>query len=126
MQEGFININGIPSHVHCWGRWLQLPFPETLKEVVIVIPGNPGVPDLYTETLGHLDEHLEGKIPIWCIDHLGHSILPKENSPHEKLFGLDDQLKHKVISEGIYYLTHPNDPFPTRRLTLSKSTSLQE
>lgn len=37
MQEAFININSIPTHIISWGPWIEESFSK--KEVVICITG---------------------------------------------------------------------------------------
>lgn len=37
MQEAFININSVPTHIISWGPWIEESFSK--KEVVICITG---------------------------------------------------------------------------------------
>ncbi|XP_036336935.1 lipid droplet-associated hydrolase [Rhagoletis pomonella] len=101
MEESFVNISGTPTHVITWGRWIEDAI-EDVPEIVLCIPGNPGLVGFYTEFLSSLYEKLGKKIPVWIIGHSGHEEVV-ENSKiqvpclrgNEKLFDLDGQLQHK-------------------------------
>jgi len=64
MQEAYVNINSIPTHIFTWGRWIEETITE--KEIVICITGNPGLPGFYTEFAGTLQKEL-GDLPVWVI-----------------------------------------------------------
>lgn len=64
MQEAYVNINSIPTHIFTWGKWIEETLTE--KEVVICITGNPGLPGFYTEFAGTLQKEL-GDLPVWVI-----------------------------------------------------------
>lgn len=66
MKEGFITISGGPTHVITWGRWVVEPL-DDVPEIVICIPGNPGLVGFYTEFLHLLYKRLGKKIPVWII-----------------------------------------------------------
>lgn len=66
MQEAYVDICGVPTHIFCWGRWIEESL-QDVKELCICITGNPGLPGYYTEFLGSLYEKLDRKIPIWLI-----------------------------------------------------------
>lgn len=69
MQEAFVNINNIPTHVFTWGKWIEESFKDE-KEVVICITGNPGLPGFYTEFGGALQRELGAdghNLPVWVI-----------------------------------------------------------
>lgn len=107
MQEGYVEIGGIPTHIMTWGKWIDEPFEDLheieRQEVIICIPGNPGLPGFYTKFCATLYESLNNKIPIWCIGHAGHDDPPlKENrnkvpdlNGNERLFDLKGQVEHK-------------------------------
>nr|XP_036228254.1 lipid droplet-associated hydrolase isoform X2 [Bactrocera oleae] len=101
MKESFITISGGPTHVITWGRWIEEPL-DDVPEIVICIPGNPGLVGFYTEFLQLLYEQLGEKIPVWIIGHLGHEEPSKDRKTevpclkgNEKIFDLDGQLYHK-------------------------------
>ncbi|KAH8266580.1 hypothetical protein KR026_002364 [Drosophila bipectinata] len=100
MQEAYVNINSIPTHIFTWGRWIEETIPE--KEIVICITGNPGLPGFYTEFAGTLQKEL-GDLPVWVIGHAGHDDPPEASirevpqlSGNEELFNLDGQIRHKI------------------------------
>lgn len=66
MKESFININGIPTHIITWGQWIEDPF-TNVKEVAIMITGNPGLPGFYTKFLTTVHQTIGNNIPIWLI-----------------------------------------------------------
>lgn len=101
MQEAYVNINDIPTHIMTWGKWIE----ESLdtKEVVICITGNPGLPGFYTRFLHELHASLDHQMPIWLIGHQGHDDPPATSirkvpqlEGNERLYDLDGQIKHKV------------------------------
>ncbi|KAH8234594.1 hypothetical protein KR032_000318 [Drosophila birchii] len=100
MQEAYVNINSIPTHIFTWGKWIEETLTE--KEVVICITGNPGLPGFYTEFAGTLQREL-GDLPVWVIGHAGHDDPPEASirevpqlSGNEELFNLDGQIRHKI------------------------------
>ncbi|EDW50030.1 lipid droplet-associated hydrolase [Drosophila sechellia] len=100
MQEAYVNINSIPTHIFTWGRWIEETISE--KEIVICITGNPGLPGFYTEFAGTLQKEL-GDLPVWVIGHAGHDDPPEASirevpqlSGNEELFNLDGQIRHKI------------------------------
>lgn len=42
MEEGFISVNHVPTHIMTWGQKIEDKFSDEVKSVVIVITGNPG------------------------------------------------------------------------------------
>lgn len=102
MQEAYVSINDVPTHVMCWGKWVEESFGDT-KEVVICITGNPGLPGFYTKFLSQVHKSLDSELPVWVISHLGHDDPPAssirkvpELNGNEQLYDLDGQIKHKV------------------------------
>lgn len=44
MQEGFVGINSVPTHVLTWGQWIEDKFEIKNKEMILIITGElPGV-----------------------------------------------------------------------------------
>ncbi|KAJ3003899.1 hypothetical protein HKX48_001503 [Thoreauomyces humboldtii] len=72
-----------------------LHFPSSLptpRLVIVLVPGNPGVPDYYTSYLTSLYAHLSGKCTIIAAGHLGHDASVKTS----KVFRIREQVDHKV------------------------------
>lgn len=42
LQEEYVDINSVPTHIMTWGQTINETFSEETKEIVVVIPGNPG------------------------------------------------------------------------------------
>lgn len=64
-----MNINNIPTHVITWGKWIEESLND-VKELVICITGNPGLPGFYTEFGGALQGELGAdghNLPVWVI-----------------------------------------------------------
>lgn len=36
MQEGYVDLNSVPSHIMTWGSWIEDKFDVKTKEIVIV------------------------------------------------------------------------------------------
>lgn len=66
LRGEFIPINNVSTFVRTWGKWIEEPLADT-KELILVLPGNPGVSSFYTIFLSHLYEELNREIPIWII-----------------------------------------------------------
>lgn len=62
----FISINNVPTFVRTWGKWIEEPLDDT-RELILVLPGNPGVTSFYTIFLSRLYENLNREIPVWII-----------------------------------------------------------
>lgn len=100
MQEAFVPLNQIPTKIVTWGRWIDDPKPDKPTDIVIFIPGNPGITNFYKTFLQTV--HEKASWPVWMIGHTGHEASPKEQ-PHipklkgnEKLYGLQAQVDYKV------------------------------
>ncbi|CAG9773597.1 unnamed protein product [Ceutorhynchus assimilis] len=99
MNEAFVEVNGVPTKVTTWGRWIEESQGNT-NEIIILIPGNPGVTGFYKKFAKTLYERTE--IPVWCVGHAGHnfgdqSIVKLPNfSEHKDLYGLKGQVQHKI------------------------------
>ncbi|XP_018324799.1 lipid droplet-associated hydrolase [Agrilus planipennis] len=99
MRQAFIDVNGALTKVMAWGRWIEEP-PETNEpeDIIICIPGNPGITKFYTVFLQRIHEELN--CPVWILSHAGHEVVKNTNSDsdeynNDKLYGLDDQIEHK-------------------------------
>ncbi|XP_044272644.1 lipid droplet-associated hydrolase [Tribolium madens] len=102
MQQAFLEINGVKTNVLTYGKWVEESFkPSEPKDIVLVIPGNPGLTGFYKMFMHTLNE--KTGFPVWCVAHAGHEI-PKKNplfsiqrlKGNEGLFGLRGQVEHKL------------------------------
>lgn len=71
MEEAFVDINSVPTHVMTWGQRVEDKFDEKIEEIVLLIPGNPGMCGFYTTFCSTL--HKEVEIPVWVVGHAGKS-----------------------------------------------------
>lgn len=103
MQRAFLEINGVRTNVLTYGKWVEESFkPTEPKDVILVIPGNPGVTGFYKMFMHTLNE--KTGYPVWIVGHAGHEI-PRNNpicsvqalKGNEGLFGLKGQVEHKVV-----------------------------
>lgn len=101
-----INCNEVQTEVISEGRWIEEdPLPHSSKNIVLVIPGNPGVPRFYEGFMKALNSRLTSDTPVWLIGHAGHVQPPKNldiampgDDKWEEHYSLKAQIKHKVPS----------------------------
>jgi len=105
MHRAIINCNQVQTEVISEGRWIEEdPLPHSSKQVVLVIPGNPGLPRFYEGFIKELFSRLTSDIPVWIIGHAGH-VQPPENldialpgdEKWTEYYSLTAQLQHKVV-----------------------------
>ncbi|KAM0737473.1 Lipid droplet-associated hydrolase [Formica fusca] len=104
MRRSMINCNQVQTQVITEGRWIEEdPLPHSSKHVVLVIPGNPGVPRFYEGFIKALNSRLTLDTPVWVIGHAGH-VQPPDNleiaMPSDEkwaeCYSLQAQIQHKV------------------------------
>lgn len=39
MQEGYVEVNKVPTHIYTWGQWVEDKFEDRVKEIVVIITG---------------------------------------------------------------------------------------
>lgn len=71
MQDDYVVINSVPTHIFTWGKWITEKKSEEWKELVLIISGNPGLPGYYTKFGSSLYNELDKGTPIWLIGHAG-------------------------------------------------------
>ncbi|XP_037071504.1 lipid droplet-associated hydrolase-like, partial [Pollicipes pollicipes] len=97
-KSDFVYISGVPNLVITYGQWIT---DCTASEVVLVIPGNPGLIEYYDKFMATLYQELGGDIPVWGISHGGHSLpdrvdtLPDLNG-NPSLYDLEGQTEQKL------------------------------
>lgn len=108
MYEAYLILNGVRTCITAHGKWVE----ESLigiKDVVIIIPGNPGVTTFYDRFAKTIHDQLG--YPVWCIGHAGHNIPQEEVTPFPKLalnpdlYGLKGQINHKVSYQPHFFFT---------------------
>lgn len=106
-----LNWNGVPTQVITEGRWVEEGFSNYGKrEVVIIIPGNPGLAEFYKGFIKTVKSKLPTEVPVWIISHAGHvqppnnlAITMPSNSNWTEHYSLMTQVQHKVFF-FIYYI----------------------
>lgn len=80
MQDGYVLINSVPTHIYTYGQWIEDKFDVKTKELVLIISGNPGLPGFYTTFGSTLFNEFNKQIPIWIIGQAGMSLMSSESS----------------------------------------------
>ncbi|KAK7573811.1 hypothetical protein V9T40_011002 [Parthenolecanium corni] len=92
-KDDWVLVDDMPTRFITWGAWI-----DDLKDgenLILLIPGNPGLVDFYREFLKELHEKLQ--IPVWAVSHLGHEMPPKSKNMHyTHKYNLQDQIDHKI------------------------------
>lgn len=104
MQRAMLKWNGVPTQVITEGRWVEEGLSQCgKKDVVIVIPGNPGIPEFYEGFVKTLKSRIPCEVPIWVVGHAGHVqpsnnlLLPTQSdSTWNEHYSLMAQLRDKV------------------------------
>ncbi|KAG9435684.1 lipid droplet-associated hydrolase [Apis mellifera carnica] len=104
MQCAMLNWNGVPTQVITEGRWVEEGFSNYGKrEVVIIIPGNPGLAEFYKGFIKTVKSKLPTEVPVWIISHAGHvqppnnlAITMPSNSNWTEHYSLMTQVQHKI------------------------------
>jgi len=99
-----INCNQVQTEVMSEGRWIEEdPLPHSSKHIVLVIPGNPGVPCFYEGFVKALNAKLSTDVPVWVIGHAGHVQPPKNldiampsDQKWAECYSLTAQIQHKA------------------------------
>lgn len=97
MQEGFVKINNIPTKIITFGRWITEKSNGKGEKIILVVPGNPGIPGFYKEFMEIL--HKKHKCAVWAIGYSGHEDYRQKNinTKFPKPIGLREQINQKVL-----------------------------
>ncbi|KAG0724987.1 Lipid droplet-associated hydrolase [Chionoecetes opilio] len=88
-----VAVVGDPTEVLCVGKSLQ----EAPENLVLFIPGNPGVASYYTSTMQSLYTLLGGTHAVWTVSHAGHCLaLPSLWPGRQHVYDLEQQVWHKI------------------------------
>ncbi|XP_043261857.1 lipid droplet-associated hydrolase [Colletes gigas] len=103
MQRAMLNWNGVPTHVITEGHWVEEGLSQYgIKDIAIVITGNPGIPEFYEGFIKTLRTRLSIETLIWVVGHAGHvqppnnllATMPNDSTWNEH-YSLIAQLEHK-------------------------------
>ncbi|XP_057654011.1 lipid droplet-associated hydrolase isoform X2 [Diorhabda carinulata] len=98
INETYIELNSVPTKISTIGKTIGDAF-EVGENLVIIIPGNPGINSFYDKFAKRIHEKL--KCSVWCVGHAGHNLSqPLKTVPNYKdntdLYGLKGQVQNKV------------------------------
>ncbi|XP_045478410.1 lipid droplet-associated hydrolase-like [Harmonia axyridis] len=93
MQEGFVNINNVPTLVTTFGRWVTDPTERDENEIILLLPANNGSTGFYKLFMRIL--HTKYQCPVWVVANSGHDLKPGEKPP-KKALGLKEQTNQKI------------------------------
>ncbi|KAL6256301.1 hypothetical protein P5V15_012418 [Pogonomyrmex californicus] len=104
MHRALINCNQVQTEVVSQGRWIEEdPQPHSSKQIVLLIPGNPGIPRFYEGFIKAINSRLTSEIPIWIVGHAGHVQPPRDldiampsDQKWAESYSLSAQLQHKA------------------------------
>lgn len=103
MQRAMLKWNNVPTQVIAEGRWVEEGISQIgKKDVVVIITGNPGIPEFYEGFIRNLKLKLPTEVPVWVVGHSGHVqppnnlsvTMPSTSAWHEH-YSLIAQLQHK-------------------------------
>jgi len=97
-EAEFVSVRGTLTHVIRYGT-----FDDSTRTLVIVVPGNPGIPEYYDHFMETLHLASGRSLPVWCVSHAGH-VFPDDDVPsHLPPFDQKDprrslrgQVEHKL------------------------------
>lgn len=103
MATEYVYVMGMSTKVVTWGKALDEAFAPHENELILMVPGSPGVTDFYLEFLNCMWNNYERKIPVWTMAYGGLYDLPGEQSEvpdyyseKEQRYDLDGQIQHKI------------------------------
>ena len=103
MQRAMLKWSGVPTQVITEGRWVEEGLSQYgKKDLVVVIPGNPGIPQFYDGFIKTMKSRLPTETPVWVVGHAGHvqppnnlSLTMPNDSTWNENYGLMAQVQHK-------------------------------
>lgn len=89
-EAEFVSVRGTLTHVIRYGA-----FDDSTRTLVVVIPGNPGIPEYYDHFMETLHLASGRTLPVWCVSHAGH-VIPDEETPSH-LPPFDQKDRHRSL-----------------------------
>lgn len=84
-------VDGKPTELLTLGSSID----ENPKDIILIIPGNPGVASYYKSFMQTIYSQLKGSHAVWAVSHAGHCQTNlKVSGP--VLYDLSEQISHKV------------------------------
>lgn len=93
LQRKELLVGKRPTEFLCVGP----SFEENPSDIVLIIPGNPGVIGYYTSFMKTIYMTLKGTHAVWAVSHAGHCCTTYSTSQFGKdVYDLKDQVRHKI------------------------------
>ncbi|KAK7862854.1 hypothetical protein R5R35_008453 [Gryllus longicercus] len=109
MKKSIVEVNGVATYVATWGAWIEDDL-SNHRDLIVCIPGNPGVTGYYEEFLETL--YCSLNIPVWIVSHAGHEVGRDVTIPplrgNRQLYSLEGQITHKIQFLNKYVPPHVN------------------
>lgn len=105
MHQAVLCFNGIQTQVITEGRWVEEGLSSSSsgkKDLVLVIPGNPGISGFYKKFIKYVKLQLPTEVPVWVVGYAGHVQPPKHlafssnETSQDNLYNLNGQLRHQI------------------------------
>lgn len=91
-------VNGYNTNLMVWDEYatddnVSSIVHDNMKDLIIFVPGNPGIGTFYKDFIQMLYDHL--RVPIWCLSYLGHEneAIPLTHD-NKVIFTLNGQVIH--------------------------------
>ncbi|KAB7499046.1 Lipid droplet-associated hydrolase [Armadillidium nasatum] len=92
IQIEYSDVGGLPVDII---KASCLNTENSSKELILIIPGNPGIVQYYVKFVDELFKELGGSIPVWAISHSCHSSMYLDKNDIS-CGPLDLEIEHKL------------------------------
>jgi len=98
IEESWVDCYGARSCVVSLGCGVKNSFTSLEhSEIVIIIPGNPGLGNMYQDFIRSLHSSLcKPDLSIWAFSYIGHDSELPSLFPSDPTYILEDQIQHKL------------------------------
>ncbi|CAO3652185.1 unnamed protein product [Cunninghamella blakesleeana] len=79
-----------------WWPSKTTDFTNKKKTVLLFSPGNPGLASWYIPFLDKIHNNSFPTLEIVAVSHLGHSVGPHNENEPKRIYGLQEQIDHKI------------------------------
>ncbi|KAK4321396.1 hypothetical protein Pmani_007786 [Petrolisthes manimaculis] len=87
-----ISVRGCPTEVLTLGQTLS----ENPSNLILIIPGNPGVASYYTNFMETIYDGMGKTHSVWVVSHAGHCRFPHLSLLPGETYSLKQQMDHKI------------------------------
>jgi len=98
IAENWVDCYGGNSCVVTLGAGIKNSFKNLENsEIIIIIPGNPGLGSMYQDFMSSLHSSLsKPDLSIWAFSYIGHDSEAPSYFPTDQTYILEDQIQHKL------------------------------